>query len=125
MKEIIVSVVAVMILALLAGIYYQNHRRFHQPLLSTPYQAVMLENSTMFYGRIDHLGTDYPVLRDAFTIRQELDPQTNQPRYVLIKRKDELNGADHMIFPAAAISFVEPVQATSTIGKLIEQSSVR
>ena len=125
MKEAIVGVIAVMIMALLAGIYYQNHRRFHKPLLTTQYQAVMLENGSMFYGRIDHLGTDHPVLRHALSVHRELDPQTNQPRYVLVKRKDELNGADHIIFPATAIVFIEPVQPNSVIGKLIEQSGVR
>jgi hypothetical protein len=122
MKETIVSVVALVILALLAGIYYQNHRRYHKPLLTTPYQAVTLKNGSTYYGRIDHLGSDHPVLRDAFSVRHELAPQTNQPHYVLVERKDELSGADHMILPASSIAFVEPVKPDSVIGKLIEQA---
>lgn len=122
MKQALLIVSALAILMMLAVIAYQNHRRFHRPLLTTPYQAVMLTNGSVFYGRIDHLGSDHPVLRDAFSVRQETNPQTQKPRYVLVKRRDEVTGADHMIFPATSIVFIEPVHADSTIGKLIEQA---
>ncbi len=77
----------------------------------------------MFCGRIDHLGTDYPVLRDAFTVRCVLDPDAQQPCYVMANRQDDVNDADQMIFQAASIAFVERMQPDSTIGKLIAQSS--
>jgi hypothetical protein len=96
---------------------------YDAPLVARRNDVVVLENGSVFYGRIDHLGTDYPVLRDAFIVQTELDPSTQQPHYVLVKRKDGVNGADHMIFPATAIAFVEPVQPESTIGKLIAQAS--
>ena len=123
MKDATLVVLGLAIVVLLAADVYQNYRRFHKPLITTPYQAVVLENGSVFYGRIDHLGTDYPVLRDAFTVQSELDGNTQQPRYVLVKRKDGVNGAEHMIFAAAAIAFVEPVRPESTIGKLIAQAS--
>lgn len=113
------------VVVLLAIVVQQNHRRFHKPLLTTPYQCVTLVNGSVFYGRIDHLGTDYPVLRDAFRVLVEPDPQTRQPRYVLVKRKTEANGADHMIFPAAAIVFVEPVRPDSAVGRVISESGKR
>ena len=122
MKEAAFAMVGLAIVVLLAASVYQNYRRFHKPLITTPYQAVVLENGSVFYGRVDHLGTDYPVLRDAFTVQSEPDPITQQPRYVIVKRKDDVNGADHMIFAATAIAFVEPVMPESTIGKLIAQS---
>jgi hypothetical protein len=40
----------------------------------------------------------------------------------LVWRKDEMNGADHIIFPVTSIAFVEPVRPDSTIGKLIERA---
>ena len=122
MREAVLAVLGLAIVALLAAIVYQNHRRFHRPLITTPYQAVVLENGNVFYGRIDHLGSDHPVLRDVFSIRRELGPGTEQPRYVLVKRKDEIDGADHIIIPVTAIAFVEPVRPDSTVGKLIEQA---
>ncbi len=125
MREAVAAVLALAIVALLAAIVYQNHRRFHKPLITTRYQAVALGNGNVFYGRIDHLGSDHPVLRDVFTIRRELDPGSGQPRYILIKRKDEVNGADHIIIPVTAIAFIEPVLPDSPIGKLIEQAGLR
>lgn len=123
MKETALVVVAISIVVLLAANAYQSYRRFHKPLLTTPYQAVVLENGSVFYGRIEHLGTDYPVLHEVFTVRRELDSDTQQPRYVLLKRKDDIHGADHIIFPATSIALVEPVRPDSTIGKLIAQAS--
>lgn len=123
MKEATLVAIGLAIIVLLAINVYQNYRRFHTPLITTPYQAVVLKNGSVFYGRIDHLGSDYPVLRNAFTVYSELDPNTQQPRYVLVKRQDGVNGADHMIFVATAIAFVEPVQPESPIGKLIAQTS--
>ena len=83
----------------------------------------MLVNGSVVYGMIDHLGTDYPVLRDAFTVRHEFDENTRQQRYILLNRKDDINGADHMILPATSIVFVEPVKPDSTVGMLITQAS--
>jgi hypothetical protein len=123
MKEAAVAIIGLAIAMLLAASVYQNYRRFHKPQITTTYQAVTLGNGSVFYGRIDHLGTDYPVLRDVFTVHRELDPNTRQPRYVLLKRKDDVNGADHMIVPATSIAFVEPVGPDSTIGKLIAQAN--
>ena len=122
MRDAVLAACGIAIVALLAIVVYQNHRRLHIPLITTQYQAVTLMNGEVFYGRIAHLGSDHPVLRDAFTVRREPDPHTQQPRYVLIKRKDEVNGADHLIFVASAIAFVEQVRSDSTVGRLIEQA---
>lgn len=121
MRDLIVPVCVLAVASLLAVLVYQNYQRFHKPLLTTKYQAVTLTNGEVFYGRIDHLGSDHPVLRDAFSVRTELDPQTQQPRLALVRRRDGVAGADHLIIPASAIAFVEPVRPDSTIGRLIEQ----
>ncbi len=122
MRDAVLAVCGVVIVAMLAVSILQNHRRFHRPLMTTPYQAVTLIDGNVFYGRIDHLGSDHPVLREPFSVRHEVDAQTQKPRYVLVWRKDEMNGADHIIFPVTSIAFVEPVRPDSTIGKLIERA---
>jgi len=58
MKQAALVVCALAVVAMLAVITYQNHRRFHWPMLTTPYQAVTLTNGAVFYGRLDHLGSD-------------------------------------------------------------------
>jgi hypothetical protein len=124
-KLTVIAVAALAIVALLAALVYQNYRRFHRPLLTTPYQAVTLSNGDTYYGHLDHLGTDHPVLRDAFSIRHEMGPATKEPRYVLVRHREQARGADHMILAAGAILYVEPVRPDSTIGKLIAENESR
>ena len=119
MRDILIAACGLTVVGLLAVLVYQNYQRFHRPLLTTTYQAVTLVNGEVFYGRIDHLGTDHPVLRDAFTVRIEQDAQSQKPKYVIVKRADSLTGADHMVFPATAIVSIEPVRADSEVGQLI------
>lgn len=122
MRDVVVIAVSFAILALLTVISYQDHYRFHRPMLTTPYQAVTLTNGAVLYGRLYHLGSDHPVLRDVFTVRHQPGSPTQQ--YVLVKRKDEVNGADHVIFPVTSILFVEPVNPDSAIGQLIAAADV-
>lgn len=120
-KDLALACGAIAIALLLAVVVYQDYRRHHEPLLTTTHQAVTLVNGEVHYGRIAHLGTDNPVLRDAFSVRTEADPQTGQPRQVIVPRVDGATGADHLILPAASILAVEPVQPDSPIGRLIAQ----
>ena len=125
MRQAILPILGLSIVALVAISVYQNQRRFHAPLITSPYQRVVLQNGHVYYGRIDHLGTNYPVLRGAVSIREEVDPVTREERYVLARRKDEAHAADHMIFPATSIAFVEPVRPDSVIGKLLQEAPSR
>jgi hypothetical protein len=125
MRDALLAATGLLIVTLLAALVYQNYRRFHRPLLTTPYQAVTLRSGEVFYGRMDHLGSDHPVLRDAFTVRREADEAAGEPRYVLLRRRDDVTGADHLILPASSIAFIEPVQPDSAIGRLIDQASGR
>lgn len=122
MREALLPILGVLIVVLLTASVYQNQRRFHTPQITSAYQLVALQNGQVYYGRIAHLGTDYPVLRDPLRIREEIDPATRERRYVLTRRKDEANGADHMIFPATSIAFVEPVRPDSVIGNVIAKA---
>ena len=82
MRDVVLVVSAFAVVAMLAVITYQNHRRFQRPMLTTAYQAVTLANEAVFHGRLDHPGSDHSVLRHAFSIRTELDPRTQRQRYM-------------------------------------------
>ncbi len=114
-----------LMLAALSAIVYQNQRRLHKPLMTTNYQAVRLTDGTLLYGRMDHLGTDFPVLRDVMTVRTIEDPSTKQTRYEVVPRKSGSHGADHIILPAASILYVEPVKPDSAVGRAIENAVSR
>jgi hypothetical protein len=125
MKEMLLGGLGLVIVGLLAFVVHQNYVRFHKPQITTRYQAVTLVNGDVFFGRIAHLGSDHPVLRDAFSVHEEIAQAGQQPRQMVVRRKDGPTGADHLIFPASAIVSVEPLQAESPIGRLAEQAGFR
>ena len=122
-RDLAIAACALLIIALLAALVRQNQRRFHKPLLTTRYQAVTLASGNVLYGRIDHLGTDHPVLRDAFELRTELDPESGRATHAVVWLKHGPTGADHLILPAGSIGFVEPVRSDSTIGRAVDEAT--
>ena len=89
---------------------------------ATPYQAVLLSNGSVYYGKLSGYGTPTPVLTDVFYIVTKTDPQTKQVSNVLVKRGKELHGPDRMYLNAAHIIFVEPVGTDSKVAQLIKES---
>jgi hypothetical protein len=108
-----------LIAAALCVIAYQEVRSHRIPELSTPYHAVVLMNGQVFFGRIEGLGSDYPVLRDVFYIQTRQNPDTKEVANVLIKRGGEAHGPDRMILNRQQLQLIEPVSADSKIAKLI------
>lgn len=92
------------------------------PDLSTPYQAVVLTNGQVYFGKLDKLGPSYPTLRDVFYIQSHQNPETKQVSNTLVKRGREMHGPDHMILNAQHILFIEPVRPDSQLGKLIDEA---
>lgn len=89
---------------------------------ATPYQAVLLDDNQVYYGKLSGFGSSHPVLTDAFYIKSGVDPQTKETKSILVKRGKELHGPDRMYLNAGHIVVVEPVGPTSQVAKLIEQS---
>ena len=123
MREAVIGVIGLLILTILAAVVYQNQRRFHNPLITTTFQAVMLTDGTLVYGRVDHLGTNVPVLRDVLAVRVIEGPGSGQVRYEAVPRKAGPHGADHMILPVTSILYIEPVKPDSAIGQVLEKAS--
>ena len=87
------------------------------------YQAVLLDNNQVYFGKISGLGTDYPVLTDVFYIQSAVNPETKQTSNVLLKRGKEWHAPDRMLLNAHHIIMIEPVTGGSTVAKLIEQAN--
>lgn len=85
----------------------------------TPYQAVLLTNGSVYYGKMEGLGKPYPILRDVFYIQTAVDPNTKQTSSVLIRRGKEWHGPDFMVLNASHILLVEPVNEGSRVAQLI------
>ncbi|MGO9096424.1 MAG: hypothetical protein ACLQGV_14540 [Bryobacteraceae bacterium] len=83
------------------------------------YQAVLLSNGAVYFGKLEGLGTDYPILRDVFYIQNAVDPNTKQTSSVLIRRGKEWHGPDFMVLNARNIVLIEPVTQGSRVAQLI------
>lgn len=112
----------VVITGLLGFQTFQYMHAHAVPELTTPYQAVLLSNGQAFFGKLEHLESAHPILRDVFYVRTQVNPDTQQPANTLIKRGQEWHGPEYMILNASQILVIEPVKPDSQVGKLIEEA---
>ena len=89
---------------------------------TTPYQAILLDDNQVYYGKLSRPLSGYAVLTDVFYIKSGVDPQTKETKSVLVKRGKELHGPDRMYISRRHIVLIEPVGQSSQVAKLIEQS---
>jgi hypothetical protein len=87
----------------------------------TPYQAVLLANGQAFFGRLENIGSSYPVLKDVYYVQTQVHPETKQVTNTLVRRGGELHGPDRMVLNASHIVLIEPVTENSQIAKLITE----
>jgi hypothetical protein len=90
---------------------------------TTPYQAVLLSNNSVYFGKLAGFGTPSPVLTDVYYIVSQTNPETKQVSNMLVKRGKELHGPDRMYLNASSIVFVEPVGTDSKVAQLIEEAN--
>jgi len=86
------------------------------------YEAVLLSNGSVYFGRLEGLGSPYPVLHDVYYVQSNTNPETKAVTNVLVKRGKEWHGPDRMIINERSIVFVEPVGADSKVAQLIAES---
>ena len=86
------------------------------------YYAVLLNNNSVYFGKLEGLGSEFPVLRDVYYVQSNVNQETKQVNNVLVKRGQEWHGPDRMIISENSIVFVEPVGANSKVAQLIAQS---
>jgi hypothetical protein len=99
--------------------------RADSPRLDTPYQAVLLSNGQVYYGRLEGLGSKFPVLREVYYVQTSVNPQTKEPNNILLKRGNEWHGPDRMVLNANQVILVEPVGPTSKVAELIKELKAR
>jgi hypothetical protein len=86
------------------------------------YYAVLLTNGSVYFGQLEGLGTEYPVLRDVYYVQSNVNQDTKAVSNSLVKRGREWHGPDRMILNSKAIIFIEPVGKDSRVAQLIEES---
>ena len=89
---------------------------------STPYQAVLLTNGSVYFGHLQDYGGQHPILTDVYYVVSQTNPETKQTNSVLVKRGKELHEPDRMYLNPNQIVFVEPVGTSSKVAQLIAQA---
>lgn len=124
MDRYLTPILGAAVVALLALLAYQNSDATRSPpVFTTPYQAVLMSNGSAFFGKLENAGTPFPVLRDVYYIRSQVNQETKEVKNALIKRGNEWHAPDSMTLNARYIMLIEPVKPDSQLAKLIEEAS--
>jgi len=107
------------VLIVLGAAYYGYTSTHRIPESTTPYQAVLLSNGSAYFGKLEGLGTPFPVLTDVFYVQSVKNPQTNEVSNILVKRGKEWHAPDRMLINANDIVLIEPVNPSSRVAQLI------
>ena len=91
----------------------------------TTFQAVLLDNGQVYYGRIQGLGSPFPVLEEVYYVQDQVDPDTKQVKHILVRRGNEWHAPDRMVINSSHVILVEPVTPGSKVAKLIEDLNKR
>ena len=66
----LVWILAGLLVAVAAGIHVFHSIRGSSIRFSTPYQAVLLTNGSVYFGHLQDYGSSHPVLSDVFYVRE-------------------------------------------------------
>ncbi|MHB1827182.1 MAG: hypothetical protein ACYCV6_05720 [Steroidobacteraceae bacterium] len=117
------------VLTLLVAVLVKGNFPFHAgapaaqvPAFDTPFQAVLLDNGQVYYGKLTGLGTPYPEMTDVYYVVNAVDPTTKKVTHVLVKRGKELHAPTETYLNARHIIMIENVGTSSEIAKLIRQA---
>jgi hypothetical protein len=105
--------------AILGNAWINTHPR--AVAFGQTYQAVLLTNNNLFFGRLEGYGTENPVLNEVYYVETIVDPQTKEQRNILTKRGREWHQPDRMYLNPKQIVMVEPVGANSRVAELIKE----
>ncbi len=118
----VVWVVAGLLVIVAAGMFIVGRVRARDVEFPTPYQAILLSNGSVYFGKLAGYGTPSPVLTEVYYVVSQSDPETKKVSNVLVKRGKELHQPDRMYLNPGQILFVEPVGPSSKVADLIQQS---
>lgn len=118
----LVWILAGLLVAVAAGLNAFRSVRGSSQQFTTPYQAVLLTNGSVYFGHLQDYTSPHPVLTDVYYIVSQTSPETKQVTNTLIKRGKELHEPDRMYLNPNQILFVEPVGTSSKVAQLIAQA---
>ena len=125
--SVVAVVVSVVVLAVAIFLFVKS--RDGTVKFDTPYQAVLLSNNALYFGKLEGYGTKHPVLSDVYYVQSVTNQDTKQVSNVLVKRGKEppfsLYAPDRMYLNPNQIVLVETVATNSKVADLIAQSKAK
>jgi hypothetical protein len=118
----VVWIVAGLLVIVAAVLFIVRNVRSRAVQFPTPYQAVLLTNGSVYFGKLEGYGGPHPVLSEIYYIVSQTDPTTKKVSNILVKRGKELHQPDRMYLTPNQVLFVEPVGPSSKVADLIQQS---
>jgi hypothetical protein len=118
----VVWIVAGLLVIAIAAIHLIRMFKDSAVEFTTPYQAVLLSNGSVYFGHLSNYGTPHPLLTDVYYVMSQTNPDTKQVSNNLVKRGKEMHQPDRMYLNPNDIVFVEPVGKNSRVAQLIAQS---
>ena len=85
------------------------------PTTGTKFQAVLLTNGAVYYGKVSGIGSTYLTMTDVFTIERKLDGSSLLTQRVV----SEFHAPTKTILNAAHVVAIDSVAAESVAGKLL------
>jgi hypothetical protein len=95
----VVWILAGLLVVVATGFHIFHSIRTSSVKFSTPYQAVLLTNGSVYFGHLQDYGTSHPILTDVFYVASQTNPETKQVNNVLVKRGTELHEPDRIHQP--------------------------
>jgi hypothetical protein len=114
-----------LVMAMLGLFLIQGCTKDAAPKLQTGYQAVVLTNGQVAFGKAEFLGADYVLLKDVFYIRSQVNPETKAVTNTLVKKGQEWHGAEEMYINSRHVVTIEPVSPDSQVAKLIREQKAQ
>ncbi len=100
---------------------FQNIKVEERLELKNEYYLVILDNGLAYYGKISHIHTPFPILKDIYYVQSNVDSKSNNVSNTLLKRGKEWHRPDQMIINKEHIVFFEPVDPKSRVYDLIQE----
>jgi hypothetical protein len=85
----------------------------------TEYQAVLLGDGQVYYGRVDKIEKDFLILSDVYYIQRNPVSGAGEGQPIMLKRGKEPHGPDISYINTKYIVMVEPVTPDSVVAKTI------
>jgi hypothetical protein len=118
-KLLLVGLALFVVACIFFGLWW--FRGSHALKLDTTYQAVLLDNGQVYYGKIQQTDSELTVLTDVYYVQSQVDTQTKEMKNILIRRGSEWHAPNRSVINTRHIVIIEPVTPGSKVAELISQ----